>query len=371
MAKKLFSPRKIYIQKGSLDFPHTERILRNLDQIPVEIIDNSQDLIAQFRKSRDVIGEGKKHLLIKHQKGKFIKPCPCTPFYIGCNYYVINLDLNCPLDCTYCILQQYLTNPLITVHINLEDLWNELDEFLFVNRKKVLRIGTGELGDSLVLDHITENSVDLISYFKNKKNVWFELKTKTVNLKNVLETGPANNVVVSWSLNSEKIAQELEKGAPSIKARIQAAAAVAKNGFWVGFHFDPLIFYPGWEDGYFEVIERLFQAIDPKRIAWISLGSLRYPPALKAIIKERFSQTEIMSSEFIKGRDGKLRYFKPHRLGLYKKIVNFIHQESREKIPLYFCMESVDIWMKVMGWIPEGQEDLGCYLSLPPPHLKE
>jgi len=365
MSKSEYFPEKVYVEKRSFDFPLTKRILKNIGQIPVEVINDPRELLENIKTSRDVIGEGKKYLLVTCQRGEFVKPCPCTPRYIGCNYFIINLDLNCPLDCTYCILQYYLTNPLITVHVNLEDLWRQLDVFLYSKRHRILRIGTGELGDSLALDHITENSISLISYFREKKDVIFELKTKTVNIKNILKMEPAQNIVIAWSLNSSRIAQEEEKGAPSVAERIDAARKVSDRGFLVGFHFDPIIRHSYWEEGYGEVIKRLLETIDPSRIAWMSLGSFRFPPLLKAVIEERYPKTKIIYDEFIKGKDGKLRYFKPLRLELYRKIISFIRNWGGEKIPLYFCMESEDIWAKTIGWVPRGKDNLEAYLSSP------
>ena len=60
---------------------------------------------------------------------------------------------------------------------------------------------------------------------------------------------------------------------------------------------------------------------------------------------------------------GKLRYFKPLRLEIYKKIVRLIKEKGGKTIPLYFCMESESIWRDVLGWIPKGEEDLEAYLS--------
>lgn len=363
MSKPEYFPQKVYVEKKSLDFPLTKRILKNVGPVPREVIDDPQEVLDDIKVSKDVIGAGKKHLLITRQRGEFVKPCPCTPRYLGCNYFILNIDLNCPLDCTYCILQHYLTNPLITVHVNLEDLWRQLDIFLHRKRQRTLRIGTGELGDSLALDHLTENSVDLVSYFRKKRNAIFELKTKTVNIKNILKIEPASNVVIAWSLNSLRIAREEEKGAPSVEERIAAARRVSETGFRTGFHFDPIIRHPDWEVGYKEVIKKLLATVDPARIAWISLGSLRFPASLKAIIEERFPKTKIIYDEFIKGKDGKLRYFKPLRFELYKKIVGFIREWGGKEIPLYFCMESEDIWREAMGWIPKGEENLEAYLS--------
>ena len=122
MSQPEYFPQKVYVEKKSFGFPLTKKILKNLGPVPREVIDDPQEVLDDIKASKDVIGAGKKYLLITRQKGEFVKPCPCTPGYLGCNYFIVNIDLNCPLDCTYCILQHYLTNPLITVHVNLEDL---------------------------------------------------------------------------------------------------------------------------------------------------------------------------------------------------------------------------------------------------------
>lgn len=360
-----YFPQKIFIEKESLNFPLTRRVLKNAGRVPAEVIADPQDLIEKIKGLRDEIGEGKKYLLLTRQKGRFIKPCPCTPHYLGCNYFIINLDLNCPLGCSYCVLQQYLANPMISVHVNVDDLWRELDIFLERKRKKVVRIGTGELADSLALDHLTENSSDLISHFRGKRNAILELKTKTINIKNILKTEPAQNVVIAWSLNSARIADEEEKGAPAVEERINAARGVSEKGFWVAFHFDPIIRYPGWESEYEEVIKKLLKAVDPARISWISLGSLRFVPILKTIIKARFPRTRFIHDEFIKGKDGKIRYFRPLRLELYKEIVGFIKKWGGRKIRLYLCMENKETWQDVMGWVPRRKESLEAYLTFP------
>ncbi len=55
------------------------------------------------------------------------------------------------MDCTYCILQDYLDPSPVTIHSNTDDMFSELDEALSSSRR-VFRIGTGELTDSLAID---------------------------------------------------------------------------------------------------------------------------------------------------------------------------------------------------------------------------
>ena len=365
MNESRFFPDKIFVTEDSKADSITRSILGNSPYIPLEFIPDSRELIADVQISRDPVGSGKKLLLVTHQKGEYVKPCPCTPRYIGCNYFIINTELNCPLDCSYCILQLYLDNPLITVHTNEVELFRQLDDFLHKNRNRPLRIGTGELGDSLALDHLTNRSTALISYFAARPNALFELKTKTVNVKNVLAHRAPKNVVVAWSLNSHLIALEEENGAPSVQDRIQAAGIVSQAGYRVGFHFDPIIHYEGWKDGYAEIIGDLMARIDLDKIAWISLGSLRFPPALKPVIQKRFARTKIIYEEFITGRDGKLRYPKTLRLRLFKHIYDDIKRAGGGKIPVYFCMESGDIWRDVQKKTPRSKQEVERLLTQP------
>ncbi len=365
MDETRYFPNKVYVTKDSENLPMTQKILENTGHLPVEIILDSRELIEDVLMSRNPVGEGKKLLLVTHQRGGYVKPCPCTPKYIGCNYFIINTELNCPLDCSYCILQLYLNNPLITIHANTSQLYLQLDAFLHKNRNRFFRIGTGELGDSLALDHLTDRSSELISYFADHPNALLELKTKTVNIKNVLAHEPPGNIVIAWSLNSEKIAGEEEIGAPSVHNRIQAARTVSQAGFRVGFHFDPIIHYEGWEDGYGEIIDDLMAGIDKDKIAWMSLGSLRFPPALKPVIQKRFPQTKIIYDEFITGKDGKLRYPKPLRLRLFQRIFSDLKKAGGGEIPVYFCMESGDVWKNVQKKTPRSKKEVEKLLTLP------
>jgi len=347
MNRSEFLPERVFIERDILDSPHTRKILKKLGSVPQEVISDAQTLIDVIHQARDAIREGKKFLLLARQRSRFVKPCPCTPGHVSCRYWNINLDLNCPLDCSYCILQLYLSHSLPTIHINHDDLLTQLDTFFRTWKDKPVRLGTGELGDSLALDHLTGNARTLVEYFRDKEPAVLELKTKTTNIRHLLTVRPAENAVISWSLNSAKIARDEEIGAPSIVERIQAAKMIASHGFPVGFHFDPLILHPGWVEGYAEIIRTMLAAVPPSRIRWISLGCLRFPPALKPVMQARFPGSKIIYEELIPGRDGKLKYFRPIRVGLYQKVIELIRESGGEKIPLYLCMESAEIWQEL------------------------
>lgn len=233
--------------------------------------------------------------------------------------------------------------------VNHDDLLGELDR-LFLNRT-LTRIGTGEFTDSMIWDNLTDLSDLLVSKFSKQSRAVLELKTKTVDIKMLKTLHHNNKTIVSWSLNTPRIIKNEERHTSSLSARLRAAAKCESWDYPLGFHFDPLVVYDGCEEEYTSVIEQLFSNISPINIVWISLGTFRFVPALKPIIQERFPNSKIIYGEFISGLDGKMRYFKPLRINLYKKIVTCIRDYAPD-VMIYLCMEDDEVWQKSLGFVP-------------------
>ena len=287
----------------------------------------------------------KEKIIVNENRGKFIKPCPGTPNYVCCGYMIIDFAHGCNLGCTYCILNYYFKNKPLEIYSNIDDLLIEVETYLD-KRKKLVRFGTGEFTDSLIFEDISPIYDELIPMISNRKDAILELKTKTVNIHRLLKRKERNNIIISWSLNSEYIARNEELYAPSLLERIEAAYKIQEAGYRLSFHFDPIIYYDNWKEGYRHTIDALFKKINPDKVVYISMGTLRFMPFLKDIIR---SQSKIYSNgEFIRGVDGKYRYFRPIRTKIYREIKKFLtNYVDEEKI--YMCMESEDVWYDVFG----------------------
>ena len=337
-----YLPQKILIDKTVSDLPFTKEILSRVPHSSKEIVEPEVIEGSIFDK----------HVLyLTKNKGRFFRPCPCTNkhYYLSCEYRILDVVTNCAFNCTYCILQSYLNQPFIQVYTNLGDLSKELDEI-----RGFYRIGTGELTDSLFLDHITQLSTYLVPYFA-KRDLILELKTKSTNIENLATLNHHGHTVVSWSLNAKGVVEREEIGAPPLEERLEAARQCQLWGYPLGFHFDPIIYYPGWEEGYSNTVDLLFKYIKPEKVAWISLGALRFMPPLKYQIKRRFPKSDIIYGEFIDGLDGKKRYFKPIRIRMYSHLLNCIRKYAPHVL-VYLCMELPDVWKRVFGFVPDKGE---------------
>ncbi len=353
-----YRPETIFVEKGALRQELTQEVLKNLPGVPVEHIEDPQEVVSRIARAEDPITEGKRHLLVTNYPGAFLKKCPGTKSLICCNYYIINFATNCPLECTYCILQGYLeNNPLMRVFANTGDMLNEVEQFLSSNRKRSYRVGTGELTDSLVLDRVTGFTRTIVPFFARQKNAVLELKTKTDLVDNLVDLDHGDRVIVSWSLSPQRIIDEDEAETSSLTRRLKAARRCQDAGYRLSFHFDPIIIYPDWEKEYQGVVDQLFAQIDPLRVSWISLGGFRYYPLLKQIIRRRFPRSKILSGEFVPCADGKLRYLKHLRVEAYRKLLTRIRGFYPE-LPVYLCMETREVWERVFGFTPATERSL-------------
>jgi spore photoproduct lyase len=371
---------KLVVDAQVAETPPARRILERWEGRSPQVVDHPAAVVEQARRQDDSLARGKRTLLLTRRKGPFLTFCQgmTERHRACCAYRILNVIENCPMDCSYCILQGYLDNPLVVLNANLDGLAEELRRVCshgvttntggppaLRRQGRLLRIGTGELGDSLALDHLTGLSLDLMRIVEPFDDVVLELKTKTVEVGNLLSRPAPPNVVISWSLNTPGHIEREEIGAPSLADRLAAARRCQEHGYRLGFHFDPLIHSPGWEEEYRAVIEALFDHVDAARVAWISLGALRFPPAMKRTIEKRFPRSAITCGELVPSWDGKLRYFRPIRAAMYRRMVEWIGARAPDAV-VYLCMESPEVWKDVFGWSPRGvaevaeRLDAGC-----------
>src|SRR4030043_273475 len=177
-----FQIEKIYLDEKAEKDRVSQAVLKGLPNIPVERVQDKRSLIKQYLSMQDPIGFGKTQLLLTRFYGRRLKPCPGTSHHICCGYHVINAITNCPMDCSYCVLQGYLNNPFLTLYTNWDDLLQEIDAFLSGDRQSLHRLGTGELSDSLALESLFPFSQFLIPFFSERVNGILELKTKSASV---------------------------------------------------------------------------------------------------------------------------------------------------------------------------------------------
>ncbi|MBL0731710.1 MAG: DNA photolyase [Desulfosarcina sp.] len=349
----------LYIDLHVADSPLVESI-RSRIKAPAVVVEDSSRVYDVLSRSDDPVQKGKEILFLTRNRGAFIKDCPGTSYYTCCGYKILHIGTFCTMDCSYCVLQSYFHPPLLQFFVNHDELLASLDSLFAENR--INRIGTGEFTDSLIWELCTDLSSILVPKFAGQSSSILELKTKTTAIHNLKKLKHNRKTIISWSLNTERIIRTEERKTASLSARLSAAAQCELWGYPLSFHFDPVILYEGCEKEYKNVLQKLFASVSAENIVWISLGTFRFMPTLKAITAQRFRNSKIVYGEFIPGLDGKMRYFKPLRLEFYKKMVSWI-KELGPDVLVYFCMEDEEIWEKAIGFVPSERGGLARMLD--------
>jgi len=358
--RSLFYPATVLVEEGAVDYPLTRSILGRLKK--AEVVSVKRPAGEDFSNLSQLYSPRTTLFLAPH-RGRFLKACPGTAeTYRCCLYQILHLGLGCNIGCSYCVLQGYLNNPFITQFVNLDDAFAELDVEL-AKPGVFYRIGTGEFTDSLFMDPLTDLAPRLIDYFGTCKNAILELKTKSVAISSLLDyPGEIGETVVSWSLNAPSVTAQEEGFAASITERLQAAELCRERGYRIGLHFDPLLFFPGWEDEYRQTVAEIFKYLKGDDIIWISIGAFRFMPQVKDVLRDNHSQSNITAGEFIRGLDGKQRYFSDIRRQLYRLLVTEIKKYAPE-VFIYFCMEDKYLWQDTFGYAPDDNAELGRWLD--------
>ncbi|MBN2441614.1 MAG: radical SAM protein [Spirochaetales bacterium] len=340
--KKQFT--NIYVIRELMCNPDVKQVLSVLDTIPVHIVTSKEEIPDSDMHQHT--------LFINLPKAPIAGRCPGSKGHLCCNYLTIDLYEGCTIGCTYCIMKSYLNFSPVTVNMNIDETISLILRWARENPDTTIRIGTGEVGDSLLYDPLFRLSEIFIKAFSPFPNIYFELKTKTNFVDHLLHIRKKGNTVIGFSLNPPKIAGEEEPFGATIGERFEAAVKAVRAGYNISFHFDPIIRFPGWEQEYVKVVQNL-KLIPGEKLAWISLGTFRYTPKLKGRIDSRW----FLFDEFVPCKDNKYRYIQRRRRGMYKIMKEAI-ENIHPDVPLYMCMESPAMWEYIFGEKPEKIDTL-------------
>jgi len=350
----------IYIQKESLDSPIAKRAYSLFDPSIIEVVTEKPLQEKHGTLSTQDYEKSKRLLYLAPFKGEFFKRCPgAKPGLACCNYFVLNLGLQCNMNCSYCYLQSYINSPLLTVYTNIHEALLQIKEMATLYPDRIFRVGTGEVTDSLSLDDLTLYSRDLITFFRDLPNWKLEFKTKSSKVDQFLDVPHAHNVICSWSVNPQNIVEREEHLTASLEKRLEAARKCADKGYTISFHIDPMIWHPEWRESYQQLVREITSRFTPKEVTYITAGALRFQPEQRHMMRERFHKklSFVTRGEMFTGKDGKMRYDQAIRSEMF----DFLKNQFKEDSPLWrisFCMELPETWSMTMSSSPSRIPEL-------------
>jgi len=314
---------RFFAEKAIRELPQYEEIAQRYPDL--EWIDDYQKF------HRKTLRREKDSVIFARKRGAWLKPFHC---YQNGPYAYFSLDVaeGCMFDCAYCYLQSYLNHGALVLFVDCDGVQAEMKQ----RREPNLWISTGLLSDSLLSEQYFP-AVSRISGMIPPGSI-LELRSKSDDLSALNGTIDRDSTVISWSLNPEGIARDYEYRAAPPERRLQAARRAIHLGFRVGFHFDPVFHFDGWQREYARLFNSL-QEFPHDRIAFLSIGLFRYMPDLGATIRKRFPSHPLMTGEFFAAEDGKYHYFRPIRKEMYGFFSALLVPWKAEAVPILYSME--------------------------------
>jgi spore photoproduct lyase len=131
--------------------------------------------------------------------------------------------------------------------------------------------------DSLALEPVTGFAGQFLPFFEQIPNAWLELRTKSTQVRSLLNREPWPRCIVAFSLNPDEIAKKVEAKAPTLARRLDALAKLQEQGWPIGLRFDPMIYQTGYQQQYRQLFEQVFSIINVDQLHSVSLGAFRLP----------------------------------------------------------------------------------------------
>ena len=266
----------IYIENEISSHPRTKYILRRFQNAKIITCDRYTEIFN--RKSQNFrLQKNKPALIIAKKHKNMVLPIP-KQYGIGGKYnYYFSHMLNCVYDCRYCFLQGMFQSANYVLFVNYEDFMCEIKSTLKKHNDDSVHFFSGYDCDSLALDSVSNFVADFLPFFEQNQDALIELRTKSVQIKSLLQRAPINNCIVAFSFTPEKIATLLEHKTPSISKRLNAVIELQKLGWKIGLRFDPLIYTKHFNNEYEKLFNNIFSKINPELLHSVSLGSFRLP----------------------------------------------------------------------------------------------
>lgn len=295
----------IYIEKEVLSLPRTKAILEKYPNARLVPIDRYTDVFnapaQNFRtqKSNPALILAKKH-------GNKVLPTPPGYHIGGENNFYFSHMLNCIYDCRYCFLQGMYRSANYIVFVNYEDF------FADIKSQSESCDGpswyfSGYDCDSLALEPMTRFISECIDAFSNLPKAMLEIRTKSTQIRHLLERPAISNCVVAYSLSPAAIVKAEEHKTPSLVKRIAALKSLQEHGWKIGLRFDPLLKADNFESLYSELFEQVFSELDVAAIHSVSLGPFRLPkPFFKKMIR-LYPESKLLAAD-MSMRDNMLSY---------------------------------------------------------------
>jgi len=286
-----------------------------------------------------------------------------TQFGICQNAWELHSAWGCLHYCDYCNIGGFLH-----IMLNIEEMVARLPALL-ADHPQCQLYKYDNHTDIPALEPEYDATRPLVDFFARQPRQFLMLYTKSDNVAYLADLDHRGHTIVCWTLSPETVAREIEKGAPSTQARIEAIGACQRAGYPVRVRFSPIFPIRGWRGENLRMLDALFanadinlvtmdmfKWIEPRRVRDIFDVSLWDDEFLGYV--DRYAAMEPAERPRPILPNGKQVFPHEARLGVYR----FFLAEIRRRSPgtrVALCGETPEMWDELsdeLGMSPD------CYV---------
>ena len=322
----------LYIEREVVDHPRTRMIRQRFPEARQVECQRYGEVFN--RKGQNFRLQKKAPALILANKFKnFVLEAPLSYNIGGQRNFYFSHMLNCLYDCRYCFLQGMYRSANYVLFVNYEDFDQAIIDKAAEHPGEPSYFFSGYDCDSLALESVTGFASHALKLFQKLPNAVLELRTKSIQIRPLLEREPLANVVVAFSLSPDTLARATEHKAPSLQRRLEAIGTLQRLGWPVGLRIDPLIYCSDFEAIYRDFFRQIFSVIDAEALHSVSLGTFRMPEAFFRNMARLYPEEKLFAGPMA-ARDGMLGY----RDDLETALFDFCEEALLDYIPraIYF-----------------------------------
>ena len=308
---RIWTPKRVLVTRSAADLPHTDEILRRCAAAGVSdvtLLPNDRLTGLRGETERETYARAKSTLAVVVAPPSVLKPQPIPPSAD----WRIDLAKGCPAHCQYCYLAGSLAGPPITrVYANLDDV---LDGIRTHAGRGAVTSGTALRGhegttfelscytDPLGIERVTGSlaeAVRRVGAGAYGDGVSLRFTTKFDDVADLLRLDHKGRTRVRFSVNAPDLARRFDGGTSPLAGRLAALRALALAGYPVGLTIAPVMAYPGWRDGYGDLLDQVAAAVDgvPALDLTAEVITHRFTPGSKEVLLGWYPQTRLEMDE--------------------------------------------------------------------------
>jgi len=326
----------IYIEKPIRQHARTQGILARYPKASVIEIEKYAEVFnpnnQNFRLQKQ-----NPALILAAKQNKKVLPTPAQyETGGGANYYFSHM-LNCLYDCRYCFLQGMFRSAHYLLFVNYQDFVDEIIDVAEQHRndEKPVWFFSGYDCDSLAYEPVTQFARHFLDAFESLPNAVLELRTKSTQIRSLLERTALDNVVVAYSLSPHEVADAIEQGAPPLEKRVQALKKLQDHGWRIGIRFDPIIWHQDYQRQYSAVVSHVFEQLDANNIDSVTLGGFRLPKGFYKTMR-RLHPEHWLFSAGLNEQQGMVSYHQAVENEIFEHVSEQLRQHvSADKVYCY------------------------------------